>query len=442
MLLKLKRILEWTIPEEVRRDPVKRPRFYFISFASLFCGVVVAGISVTRIIAEKEFQTNNFVTLSVAALLLINVLLPKWIGNIRPSSFAIAFLPLALVPANLFVPGTMISRLGIFSGAIPLFPTCVLAAVMLLGLRWGVVSLLVAIGQILGLFYLHKTGQLPIPPGYNQGELLIHTFATIAPSIYALAVSFVFLKTIDLWQSVVDKQRASAADQKRVNMLSKISGGVAHEVNNPLAIIATLARKNRILARQNRLSVRDVEEAAENIITQTNRIESIVSSLLFIGNEFSVTKEVEIQASEFLEELRFELPHINFKTTLLNNAKIVCKAEELKKAVKSLLQNSFDACKDNAAAFIEVIIDRSVDGTELTIAVRDNGNGIPETNKEAIFEPFFSTKPIGEGKGLGLSVARGIAESHGGSLILNTKSNVTEFVISLPVSTTELRSAS
>jgi signal transduction histidine kinase len=70
----------------------------------------------------------------------------------------------------------------------------------------------------------------------------------------------------------------------------------------------------------------------------------------------------------------------------------------------------------------------------LIISVRDNGNGIPENILQKIFQPFFTTKPTGQGTGLGLSLSYDIVKAHGGEMKVQTKeSEGAEFIISLPV---------
>ncbi|MCA1760278.1 MAG: sensor histidine kinase, partial [Bacteroidales bacterium] len=77
-------------------------------------------------------------------------------------------------------------------------------------------------------------------------------------------------------------------------------------------------------------------------------------------------------------------------------------------------------------------------GDKLEVKVADNGNGIPENIKEKIFQPFFTTKPTGQGTGLGLSLSYDIVKAHGGSIKINSKSgDFTEFIIQLPDLTTK-----
>jgi C4-dicarboxylate-specific signal transduction histidine kinase len=96
----------------------------------------------------------------------------------------------------------------------------------------------------------------------------------------------------------------------------------------------------------------------------------------------------------------------------------------------NLLNNAFDAVQGHARPWIEVSA-RPIDGS-VEILVKDSGKGIPELLAQKIMQPFFTTKIVGSGTGLGLSVARRIAVSHGGSLELDQRADHTTFVIHLP----------
>jgi signal transduction histidine kinase len=80
-------------------------------------------------------------------------------------------------------------------------------------------------------------------------------------------------------------------------------------------------------------------------------------------------------------------------------------------------------------------VSTKISGDKVLISVRDNGNGIPQSIVDKIFQPFFTTKPTGQGTGLGLSLSYDIVKAHGGELKVKTKeSEGSEFVIHIPVS--------
>ncbi|MDZ7646434.1 MAG: HAMP domain-containing sensor histidine kinase [Cytophagales bacterium] len=90
------------------------------------------------------------------------------------------------------------------------------------------------------------------------------------------------------------------------------------------------------------------------------------------------------------------------------------------------------SCKLQATS-LQVLVSTRTNGDTIEIIVKDNGNGIPDPIKEKIFQPFFTTKPTGQGTGLGLSLSYDIVKAHGGELKVETKEGEgSEFTITLP----------
>ena len=114
---------------------------------------------------------------------------------------------------------------------------------------------------------------------------------------------------------------------------------------------------------------------------------------------------------------------------LITNAFYV--VNEKMKAEGGKLNASASAAGQPYEPTVEVSTKKDKDKVE--VKVKDNGNGIPDIIKEKIFQPFFTTKPTGEGTGLGLSLSYDIVKAHGGEIKVNTKeSEGTEFIIQLP----------
>jgi signal transduction histidine kinase len=118
--------------------------------------------------------------------------------------------------------------------------------------------------------------------------------------------------------------------------------------------------------------------------------------------------------------------------------KIEIVPQDLGRVVLNLITNAFYACNEKKKMQIEgfepkVTVETQKIKNHLEIRVKDNGNGIPQKVLDKIFQPFFTTKPTGQGTGLGLSLSYDIIKSHGGEIKVNTKENEgTEFIISLP----------
>ena len=112
--------------------------------------------------------------------------------------------------------------------------------------------------------------------------------------------------------------------------------------------------------------------------------------------------------------------------------------QDIGRVILNLITNTFYAVTERKKAEglgyePTVTVSTKKTGNQISISVRDNGNGIPQKALDKIFQPFFTTKPTGQGTGLGLSLSYDIVKAHGGELKVETKENeFAEFVITLP----------
>src|SRR5690606_32314664 len=105
----------------------------------------------------------------------------------------------------------------------------------------------------------------------------------------------------------------------------------------------------------------------------------------------------------------------------------------------NLIQNSADAIAKLEEKWIKLVA--TSDKYFLTISVEDSGPGIPPELRERILEPFFTTKEVGKGTGLGLPISAGMIKDHGGELTIDSRSSHTKFVIRIPLKHVELKAA-
>jgi signal transduction histidine kinase len=111
--------------------------------------------------------------------------------------------------------------------------------------------------------------------------------------------------------------------------------------------------------------------------------------------------------------------------------------DQLQHVLMNLLMNAKQALEGHPLPRCIAITGRNVDaGVEITVA--DNGPGVPESLRNRLFDPFFSTKPTGTGSGVGLAVSRGVVEAHGGSLQFVPSATGAQFVVRLPVVASEV----
>lgn len=226
---------------------------------------------------------------------------------------------------------------------------------------------------------------------------------------------------------------------ERLASLGTLAAGVAHEINNPLAIINESAGWLKLILSKEEMAgiprKQDFEKALDKIEKGVDRAKRITSQLLgFAKKEDSVFAEVN------LAELTEEAVHLVNREATNKDIQIVREINpetgtiwsdvyQFRQVLINLLTNAIYATEPGGR--ITIILKAVGDDVKLT--VRDNGRGIPKENMKKIFEPFFSTKPPGEGTGLGLFVTRGIVEKLCGTIEVESRlGDGTSFYVNVP----------
>ena len=249
---------------------------------------------------------------------------------------------------------------------------------------------------------------------------------------------------------------------EKMASLGELTAGIAHEIQNPLNFVNNFSEvSNELLDEMNiELDKGDIEEAKaiaadvkqnlEKINHHGKRADSIVKGMLQHSRSSSGTKEpVEIN-SLCDEYLRLAYHGLRAKDSTFNarfeahfdKALGVVRVipQDMGRVLLNLINNACyavnerlrQAAPDKLYEPLVTVTTRKT-GDKVEIVVADNGTGIPEKVKEKIFQPFFTTKPTGQGTGLGLSLSYDIVKSHGGELRVDTKEKVgTTFIIQIP----------
>ncbi|MDX2023678.1 MAG: ATP-binding protein [Deltaproteobacteria bacterium] len=236
------------------------------------------------------------------------------------------------------------------------------------------------------------------------------------------------------------EQQKLLAHSAKMSALGEMAGGIAHEINSPLAIITIRAKVLARLCQRGGLTPQVVEREAELLAKTAMRIGDIIKGLRAFAREgshdafeFASVKSM-IEDALVLCQTRFKNRDVLLEVgDVSDDVSAHCRPVQITQVILNLLSNAFDAVVEaNGERWVKVSVEQR--DAHIEIAVTDSGLGIPRDLQQKIMQPFFTTKEVGKGTGLGLSISKGIAESHRGSLELDTMSPHTRFVLRLPKS--------
>ncbi len=252
---------------------------------------------------------------------------------------------------------------------------------------------------------------------------------------------------------------------EKLASLGELTAGIAHEIQNPLNFVNNFSEVNTELIddlkaerlkpkaeRDEKLEddlLNDIKANEEKIIHHGKRADSIVKGMLQHSRKSSGQKEptdINVLCEEYLRlsyhglRAKDKSFNANFETNLDEDiGKINIIPQDIGRVLLNLFNNAFYAVNERIASNRNsykptVLVSTKKSENQVTITVSDNGNGIPQKILDKIFQPFFTTKPTGEGTGLGLSLSYDIIKAHGGEIKVNSiEGKGTEFIIQLPI---------
>ena len=247
----------------------------------------------------------------------------------------------------------------------------------------------------------------------------------------------------DLEQKVESRtQQLVEAEEKlvtaaKMSALGEMAGGIAHEINTPLATIAMIVEQIGELIGEDPLDKKMVIEMTNTASRTIHRIGGIIRGLRTFSRDASQDQFNVLPLQQMIEETMVlcqeRLKHANVKLELrpiADDLKIECRSVQITQVLINLIGNACDAIQAVPEKWIE--IQAQARGKEIELTVTDSGPGIPADLRNRIFQPFFTTKEIGKGTGLGLSVSQGIMTAHRGSIRVDGDSPRTRFVLRFP----------
>ena len=237
-----------------------------------------------------------------------------------------------------------------------------------------------------------------------------------------------------------ERMRLELIHTQRLESIGTLAAGVAHEISNPLAYIAT--NLEYIGARLDRLDdpavVREIRRATGEAMLGADRVRRIVGDLTrFARRDQNPPTPVDVR-SVLDTALSMAWSEIRHRARLVRDygalALVLADGDRLVQVFLNLLLNAAQAIEDGRAEKNEIRLRTMLDGDRLAIEVQDTGVGIPKESLGRVFDPFFTTKPVGVGTGLGLSICNTIVSGLGGAMEVESEVGAgSTFRVVLPV---------
>jgi signal transduction histidine kinase len=255
---------------------------------------------------------------------------------------------------------------------------------------------------------------------------------------------------VDEQVEVIKQAQLNLYESARLRSVGQLAAGVAHEINNPIGFISSnlkvagdYVNELRELvpeSDQNRDLLNDFTDLIGESSDGARRIASIVSDL----KTFSSIDQADYTLCD-VNELLASAVHL-LRTEHGHDLEILEKPGELpgisghpsrlSQTFYNLLDNAAQAlkCRDQGAESGQILAKTSIDSDGIRVVIQDNGCGIAESIREQVFDAFFTSRPVGAGTGLGLTVARDTARAHQGTIQIDSKEGTgTRVTLFLPV---------
>ncbi len=291
---------------------------------------------------------------------------------------------------------------------------------------------LLVISQIAG----QETGWLT---RVRNTEILIIVTGCLLIVIAIVLISHTLVNHLEQTDRQMSELNAQLIQQDKLAALGKMATGIAHEINNPLAVIGEKAGWMEDLLSEEEFKTsenyKEFSTSIAKIEEHVDRARKITHNMLGFARRMEPRLD-DVDVNRVLEQTidilsnHARINDIDIRKQFSQSLPVIASDQsQLQQVFMNLINNSIDAIGSDGMIEIET----SLDDGHITIRIQDDGPGIPESIKKKIFDPFFTTKDTGKGTGLGLSISYSIIEKLGGHITVeNSRMNGTAFVVSLP----------
>ena len=275
-------------------------------------------------------------------------------------------------------------------------------------------------------------------PGYPHMYFNVTKFPFKDQSGDIFAIGMI---SIDVTDNKIAKRKLREEKLKNIQSsklatVGEMTAGMTHELGNPLTIIQGLTEKLSIVVNRE-FDVEDIQKDIAKIQSASERMGRLISSLRVFSRDDSKSNFEKINLKEMIDITldlvthRFEKDGIQFSAPIIDgDYKVNAQTVLLSQVLVNLLINSVDAISELKEKWIK--IEFSEDANKYNLRIIDSGSGIPEDTVEKMFNSFYTTKELGRGTGLGLSLCLEIIEQHQAELLYELYNGNTSFLIKLP----------
>jgi len=308
-------------------------------------------------------------------------------------------------------------------------------------------------GSLLSMTWLKNKGWMLVVKEDSRQELspLFEArnmmMGIVVPGVLAIVVGTIFVTRVTIGQLIQsDREKAmldaSLVQSGKMAALGKLAAGIAHEINNPLAVIKEKVGWMMDLLSEEDISrsenYREFDDAVHKIDYHVDRAKKVTHRLLGFARRMDPIRE-KVDINKLLDEtIDFLQNEAHFRSINIhpdyypNLPATVSDSSQLQQVFLNILNNAIDAIGKDGE--ISVKTSHNAEEEQIVIIIADNGPGIANDQLDRVFEPFFTTKEAGMGTGLGLSISYTIVEKLGGRIMVASEvGKGTAFTIHIPV---------
>ena len=427
----LKTLLQKENPQgDLKKDLLRRDNRFRLGFLKISTDI---GLAISLVIGLSNLF--NFGLLHPVTLLIITFGLS--LGWIRfycikheKLELGCKVLMVLLTALVLLVPFTF--HIHDLSGSFYFMPIMVMLSAFLFGFNAATWMLGILVGY--NLLFASQIIQQTLLPHLEvlhpqPWPAAIDKIITVATA-YLVSISFLKLKSQH--EDLILTQQEELFSQKRMNSLAIMAGGIAHELNNPLGIVYGSHKILRKLCKDLPETESWIDKSDEGL----KRVEGVIKAIQMFSGSLHQTQTDPIFLNPIIRKTATEVtsemlvPENRVIIHCPENAELHIPRDHLELIISNLLKNAIEASKTDQEITLNV---KYTPGYSLKLVLRNPSPPIPKEEIQKFFDPFYTTKEIGKGPGMGLTIVFGLVSSNGGTISASYEKGNLVFTIEFPI---------